>query len=125
VKKITYPILRELVRYRKSLPVRTTLELLNERHGASWAESDLGGALAEAGPAYAAEAKLWAQPNPVDVAQSWILDTVGEEPRTIAELWQEGVCSLKTANAAMRRLLAAGKVALVNPGKKPHLYVGV
>ena len=125
MKKITYPILKELLRYRKSLSVAATLELLNQRYAASWAETDLGGALTEAGCDYAEEAKKWKQPNLVDVAQSWILDIVDEKPRTIADLWQEGVYSLKTAKTAMQRLVAAGKVALVNPGKKPHLYVGV
>lgn len=125
MKVISYPILRELVRYRRSLSVAATLELLNERHAASWAETDLGGALTEAGADYADEAKKWKQPNPVDVAQGWILDVLDEKPRTIAELWQEGVYSLKTAKTAVQRLVGAGKVALVNPGKKPHLYVGV
>ena len=125
MKKITYPILKELLRYRRSLSVAATLELLNQRHVASWAETDLGGALTEAGRDYAAEAKKWKQPNPVDVAQSWILDIVDEKPRTIEELWRVAGCSLKTTKTAIQRLIVAGKVLVVNPGVAPHLYVGV
>lgn len=124
MKKITYPILKELVRHRKLLDVSATLALLNERHRTSWAETDIGGALSEAGPAYAAEAKRWKQPNAIDVAASWILDTVSEEPRTMADL-RRRTHSLQTTRFAMQRLVADGKVVVVNPGKKPLLYVGV
>lgn len=130
MKKITYPILKELLRYRRSLSVAATLELLNQRHAASWAETDLGGALTEAGPAYAAEAKKWKQPTKVAMASRLVVEELeAGEPLTLEQLRsavEVAQASVTTLQAAIKRLVQAGVVTVVNPGRKPFLYaVGV
>lgn len=130
MKKITYPILRQLLHFRRGLSVADTLELLNKTHRASWAETDFGQALSEAGSAYAAEAKHWRQPTKAEVVGRLVVEELeAGEPLTMEQL-HEAAAVVKASNttfqSAIRRLVQSGAVAVVNPGKKPLLYaVGV
>ena len=128
--KITYPILRQLLHFRRSLSVAATLELLNKTHRASWVETDFGQALSEAGRDYAAEAKRWKQPTKIEVTRSLVVEELqAGEALTMEQLHAAAAvvkASATTLHAAMKQLVQSGAVAVVNPGKKPLLYaVGV
>lgn len=124
--KITYPILRQLLHFRRSLSVAATLELLNKTHRASWAETDFGQALSEAGPDYAVEAKKWRQPTKAEVVGRLVVEELeAGEPLTMEQLHAAAAvvqASATTLQAAIKRLVQAGVVAVVNPGRKPLLY---